>query len=256
MLIASVFIKHKPLALTDLVEEFVYNFFFNYTWFIYNLFIGFVIILVAYSYPKLKLLIYALSFLTVIFWASSPYLSVLSNVGHTFTLFGFSFYLLMGFYLGYNIAVFNTIITTILKHKTVYIIILIIISGIACYESLYLYNYTNISPTFNLKLFSQIQSILIFFGFCTISQKQLYPDLVDPRTETVGIYFMHTLVLNFVFIGSFIILIFGFNINGKEEIPVFYLTLSLFLSPVFVYALTLFIVKKIAKTKLSYLIGI
>ena len=254
--IGKLLIRNEELSLVQLLISFVSTFFFGYTWFIYNLFIGFFLVVLAILYPKIKSFLFITTFITAIFWGINPYLKVINVTEHMFTFFGFSFYVLFGYYLGGNLSKFYVITDYINRNKLMYFSLLILLFVISYFESKYLYLYTNILPYYNLKLSSQIQSLIIFFGMCSFFTKPSYPSWADPKTETVGIYFMHSLVLSLVYYGSFIVLIFVFNIRGKEEINQQYLIPILVITSIFVYTFTVFLVKKIAKTKYSYLLGI
>lgn len=248
--------KNNNMSFFDLIYAFGFNFFQSYTWFIYNLFIGFFIIYLAYSFPKFKTAIYTLSLITAISWGIYPYLNSSNIINHTSTFFGFSFYLLFGFYLGKNSNLFFSIIKTISNFKIIYLITLLSVTVLCIFESLELYEISNISPIFNLKLSTQFQSILFFFGFCIFPQKKLYPSYTHPQTETVGIYFFHTIIINFIYFGSFFILINFFNISSKEAIPIKYLSIILIICPIFSYLSTFIFVRKISHSRYSYLIGI
>ena len=254
--IGKFIVRNEDITSIELVTTFLSTFFFGYTWFIYNLFIGFFLVVLTILFPKIKQVLFVTTLLTAVFWGVNPYLKVLNVTEHMFTFFGFSFYVLFGFYLGANLIKFNAITDFIKKHKLIYWSLFVALFVVSYYESDYLYQNTDVLPYYNLKLSSQIQSLIIFLGMCAFFTKPTYPSWADPKTETVGIYFMHSLVLNLVYYGSFAVLIFVFNIRGKEEINQQYLMPILVITSIFVYIFTVFLVKKVAKTKYSYLLGI
>jgi glucan phosphoethanolaminetransferase (alkaline phosphatase superfamily) len=89
-----------------------------------------------------------------------------------------------------------------------------------------------------------------------MNEKSMYPKVANPKTETVGIYFTHGLLLYFVYFGFFTILIFIFDIKGKEEIPPKIVLPLIIFSSIWVYFGSWFIVKKLSNSKYSFLIGI
>lgn len=249
-------IKGESISLTSIVSTFLINYFFGYTWFIYNLFIGFLLILLMLFIPKISKWLIFLTLFIALFWGLNPYLKLLNINQHMFTLFGFSFYLLFGYWLGKKYLVFKKIIDYFRNNKIIYLLLFIIITFLSYCESYYLYNFTNIAPFYNLKLSSQLQSILIFFGFCAYFQKPLYPKFLNPKVETVGIYFIHSILLNVVYFSTIAFFIYFFNIKGKEDIPQLYLPYCFVISSVVIYFLSVVIVRIIVNTKYSYLLGI
>ncbi|MEY3450634.1 MAG: hypothetical protein RL711_459 [Bacteroidota bacterium] len=250
------FLSGDLLTFSMMVKQVCKDFFFGYTWFIYNLFLGLLLIIVINMYTSLKKTIFISTFILAIFWSINPYFQWINVTAHMFTFLGFSFYILLGYYLGMHQDLFQKILQFINNNRLFYVGMLIITFLIAYWESIYLYNNTSVLPYYNLKLSTQIQSIVIFFGFCSFCTRPLYPSIFKPSVETVGIYFLHTIVVFLLYFGSFAILILGFNIKGKEEIPFQIIPFLLIFSAIFVYLFTVICVKYIVKTKYSFLIGI
>jgi hypothetical protein len=250
------FLSGDELTLNIMIKQVGKDFFFGYTWFIYNLFLGLLLIMVINMYTSLKKIIFIGTLFLAIFWGVNPYFQWINVTAHMFTFLGFSFYILLGYYLGMHQQIFNKIIDFITENRVIYAIILLLTFVVAYWESIYLYNYSSVLPYYNLKLSTQIQSMVIFFGFCSFFTRPMYPKIFNPTVETVGIYFLHTLVIFFLYFSSFAILIWGYNIKGKEEIPFKFIPYLLIFSSIFVYLVTVVCVKYIAKTKFSFLIGI
>ena len=254
--IAKHFIKGDSINIYTIIYQCFTNYFFGYTWFIYNLFIGFILILLIVLIPRIGYFIFILTFLIAVFWGLNPYLNFINVKEHMFTLLGFSFYIIAGYYLGYYISVFESIIKLIRDYYYIYISLLLLIFIFSYYESLYFYDFTNVLPYYNLKISSQLQSILIFFGFCAFCKKPLYPKYLNPTNETVGLYFIHPIVINFLYYLSFSLFYYFFKIKGKEDIPQIYLPYLLIFSSIIVYFVSLLLVRIIINSNYAKYIGV
>jgi uncharacterized membrane protein YvlD (DUF360 family) len=95
----------------------------------------------------------------------------------------------------------------------------------------------------------------MFFIFCVTLDKPILKNILNPRVETIGIYFVHQIILS-VYNAILKSILLYLGIHGRAEIPVKYGLPLVIFTALIVYPATLLTVKLMSKTKYSKWIGI
>jgi len=221
-----------------------FMFFTSALWFLPNYWISLLAIL---SFKKSLNSVYlGLTFLSLT--AIFTYFYVYTDYArpHAHALFGFVFYLWLGYYIGR-------------KRLHLYMenwnLPILIVAFIGCYiltsyESLLLYNDDLKEPLSILRVSNQLYSIAAFILMVRLFRKPLVSKLFDPRKETFGIYLYHMFPLAVVAFGIKILEKFQINTysNHTPEFIVWFL-----IKFVFVYITTLLIVKVLLRYNIGFL---
>jgi hypothetical protein len=221
-----------------------FMFFTSALWFLPNYWISLLAIL---SFKKYLNSVYlGLTFLTLT--AIFTYFYVYTEYArpHAHALFGFVFYLWLGYYIGR-------------KRLHLYIenwnLPILVTAFIGCYiltsyESLLLYQDDLKEPLSILRVSNQLYSIIAFILMVRLFRKPLVSKLFNPRKETFGIYLYHMFPLAVVAFGIKILDKFQINTfsNHTPEFIAWFL-----IKFVFVYVATLLIVKLLLRYNLGFL---
>ncbi|RYC67716.1 acyltransferase family protein [Spirosoma sordidisoli] len=170
---------------------------------------------------------------------------------HNYALFGFLFYLWLGYIIGSTDAVMKSrayISTKALAGLT------IALFGFALLEIYILFNAQSGDPVNSLRLSNQLFAIALFFLLTRVNYLHKLPFL-HPRTESFGIYLYH----------MFFVIVLGRAIDLIPQMRAFtyqadYSGLTLvilsLLRGLLIYTLTLLFVKAIATSRWRWLIGL
>ena len=221
-----------------------FMFFTSSLWFLPNYWVSLLAIL---SFKKYLNSIYlGLMFLTLTIVFTYFYVYTEYARPHAHAIFGFVFYLWLGYYIGR-------------KRLHLYFenwnLAILVSAFVGCYlltsyESLLLYNSELKEPLSILRISNQIYSISAFILMVRLFRKPLVSKLINPRKETFGIYLYHMFPLAVLAFGLKILEKFDVNTYSNYT-PVF---IGWFLLKfVFVYISTLLIVKVLLKYNIGFL---
>lgn len=221
-----------------------FMFFTSALWFLPNYWISLAAILSFKKYLNSVYLGLTFLSLTAIF----TYFYVYTDYArpHAHALFGFVFYLWLGYYIG------RKRLHLYMENWNLPILIAAFIGCyiLTSYESLLLYNDDLKEPLSILRVSNQLYSIAAFVLMVRLFRKPLVSKLFNPRKETFGIYLYHMFPLAVVAFGIKILEKFQIN-TFSNETPVF---IAWFLIKfVFVYVATLLIVKVLLKYNIGFL---
>jgi hypothetical protein len=221
-----------------------FMFFTSALWFLPNYWVS---LLALLSFKKyLNSIFLGLGFLTLT--AIFTYFYVYTEYArpHAHALFGFVFYLWLGYYVG------RKRLHLYFEHWNLPLLILVFIS---CYiltsvECLLLFQADLKEPLSTLRLTNQLYSISAFVLMVRVFRKPIVSKLFNPRKETFGIYLYHMFPLA--------VLAFGVKILDKFGIHTFSNDTSVFigwflLKFVFVYISTLLLVKVLLRYNIGFL---
>jgi membrane-bound acyltransferase YfiQ involved in biofilm formation len=159
-------------------------------WFVPNLLVCMAVLLICRRYIytlKLGFVLLAVNLVYVV----NIYMQWFQS-DHPRALFGFVFYLWLGSYAAHK---FKRISAVLDKIQTPVIVAMTVLSGIASYGESHLLAVTNHSDALNtLRLSNQIFSVSIVLAIFKFSQAT-WPQFVDVRRDTFGLYLTHTPVL-------------------------------------------------------------
>ena len=221
-----------------------FMFFTSALWFLPNYWVSLLAILSFKKYLNsayLGLMFFTLTAIFTYFYVYTEYARP-----HAHALFGFVFYLWLGYYIGRK---------RLHLYMENWSLALLVIAFIGCYiltsyESILLYSNSLAEPLSILRVSNQLYSVCAFILMVRVFRKPLVSKLFNPRKETFGIYLYHMFPLA--------VLAFGIKILDKFHIDTFSNYTPLFIGWflikfVFVYVATLLIVKVLLRYNIGFL---
>jgi peptidoglycan/LPS O-acetylase OafA/YrhL len=221
-----------------------FMFFTSALWFLPNYWISLLAIL---SFKKYLNSIYlGLTFLTLTIVFSYFYVYTEYARPHAHALFGFVFYLWLGYYIGRK---------RLNLQFEQWNLPLLILAFIGCYvltslESIMLFNNDLKEPLSILRFSNHLYSVVAFVLMVRVFRKPLVSKIFNPRKETFGIYLYHMFPLA--------VLAFAIKILAKYDINTFSDSTPLFIGWffvkfIFVYVSTLILVKLLLRYNIGFL---
>lgn len=213
-------------------------------WFLPSYWLSLIVIMCFKKYLDSKL--FGI-FLLLVTLGHTWYFAYSANAqSHVHALFAFILYLWLGYYIGRaKLAVY------IRKINLATLLVACVLMYILCsLESVAMWRNGFKEPLSILRISNQIYSVLAFFTMMRLFDKPLVSKFVNPRKETFGIYLYHMFPLA--------MLVFLLKILSKFGINTFSLNISTFLpwfltKFIFVYMVTLLIVKILLKLNIGFL---
>jgi hypothetical protein len=221
-----------------------FMFFTSALWFLPNYWISLLAILSFKKYLNSKYL--GLMFLSLTVGFSYFYVYTEYARPHAHALFGFVFYLWLGYFIGKK---------RLHLQFEQWSLPILILAFIACYvitslESIVLYQNALKEPLSILRFSNQIYSVVAFILMVRIFRKPFISKIFNPRKETFGIYLYHMFPLAVLAFAIKVLAKFDIN-TFSDYTPVF---IAWFLIKfIFVYLSTLIIVKLLLRYNIGFL---
>ncbi len=221
--------------------------FYTSFWFIINFLIGMGILLVFRKYLN-SLLFGVVLLLLSLFYALNLYQQYLATE-HTIAVFGFIFYLWLGFQIHEHYGRFQQFVKKLPLWFLIFCSLGMLI--ISCTESMYLLNINPKDPYNTLRVTNVVYSVFCFLLLFKIGNLK-WVDSIKPRVTTFGIYLIHYIIILHL-LPHILRPMHLYDVKGFTAIQLFFMQLFRFF---LAYGITYFLVRMIYKVpKIRWVIG-